>query len=76
MNPGNDPRRNQPADEGRKNDPNLRDDSAAQPGVNTMSSSPSDEDNQEVTQTAADNFREQDLHDEKADADLDDIDED
>jgi hypothetical protein len=76
MNPGNEPRGNQPTEKGPKNDPNVRDDSAAQPGVSTMSSSPSDEDNQKVSQTAADNFREQDLHDEDADADIDDIDED
>jgi hypothetical protein len=71
----NDPGRNRPADEGRQNDPDLRDDSAAQPGVSTMSSSSADDDNQDLTETAADSFREEGRN-ENADADLDDIDKD
>ena len=71
----NDPGRNRPADEGKRNDPNLRDDSASQPGVNTMSNSDYDDDNKDLTETAADSFRGDDL-DENADPDLDDIHED
>jgi hypothetical protein len=50
--------RNNPSDKGRDNDPNIRDESAAQPGVNTMSSARNDEANQHLTRTAADNFDE------------------
>lgn len=50
--------RNNPSDEGRDNDPNIRDESAAQPGVNTMSSAKNDDANQHLTRTAADNFDE------------------
>ena len=64
-----DPGRNRPAEEGKKNDPDLRDQSAAQPGVQTMSSSPGDEANQNLTETARDSFREGDK-DKKADPDL------
>lgn len=53
------PDRNRPADQGRNNDPFTRDDSAQQPGVNTMSNSENDEQfNESVTRTASDNFRE------------------
>jgi hypothetical protein len=61
--------RNQPAEDGRKNDPDLRADSAAQPGVQTMSSSSTDDANQELTETARDSFREED-RDKNADPDL------
>lgn len=44
--------RNQPTEEGRRNDPVIRDDSAIQPGVQTNSGSPYDEDNQQVTRSA------------------------
>jgi len=64
-----DPNRNRPAEEGRKNDPDLRDESAAQPGVQTMSSSTADEANQHLTETARDSFREGD-RDKNADPDL------
>ncbi len=57
MKKDNDPiERNQPAEAGRKNDPDLRDESAAQPGVSTMSSSPTDDANQHLTRTASDTF--------------------
>ncbi|RYZ22203.1 MAG: hypothetical protein EOO16_10085 [Chitinophagaceae bacterium] len=46
-----------PTDEGRRNDPNIRDESAPQPGVNTISSSVYDEDNQRTTKTAGDGFK-------------------
>ncbi|HZF65292.1 MAG TPA: hypothetical protein VEZ55_12430 [Chitinophagaceae bacterium] len=50
----NDPQRNRPADDGRNNDPNLRDESAAQPGVNTMSGSNTDHFNTETTESVSD----------------------
>ncbi|MDB5209087.1 MAG: hypothetical protein JWR72_4162 [Flavisolibacter sp.] len=62
-----DPRRNRPADEGKDNDPNIRDESALQPGVNTISSSENDDVNQHLTRTASDDFREDSEGDEKAD---------
>ncbi len=62
--------RNRPAEKGRKNDPDLRDESAAQPGVQTMSSSKTDEANEHLTKTAADSFREETGND-QADPDLD-----
>ena len=49
--------RNRPAEDGRKHDPDLRDESAAQPGASTISSSPTDDANQHLTQTAGDSFR-------------------
>lgn len=49
--------RNRPAEDGRKNDPDLRDRSDMQPGTSTISSSPTDDANQHLTQTAADDFR-------------------
>jgi len=66
-----DPSRNQPTEKGRKNDPNLRDESAAQPGVSTVSSSEYDDHNKQLTETAADDFREQDDFDPKADRSFD-----
>lgn len=62
-----DPKRNVPADEGRRNDPHKRDEDARQPGVNTLSSSENDEANQHLTRTASDNFQESKPGDEKAD---------
>ena len=58
MDKNKDVERNRPADEGRDNDPNVRDYQGTQPGVSTISSSDSDEANQHPTRTAADNFRE------------------
>jgi hypothetical protein len=69
-----DPRRNQPTEEGRNNDPNLRDESAIQPGINTTSSSDYDDDNEELTKTAADDFREEDDFDANADRSFDEAD--
>jgi hypothetical protein len=63
--------RNRPSEEGRKNDPDLRDESAAQPGASTISSSSTDEDNQHLTKTAGDSFR-GDMPDKKADKKFDD----
>ena len=56
MKENTDPERNRPAEKGEGNDPNLRDSSAAQPGVNTLSSSPSDSANEEVTKTNSGSF--------------------
>lgn len=67
-----DPRRNRPTDEGRRNDPHLRDESAQQPGTNTISSSDTDEENQHLTRTAADDFRTTDTN-ENADLRFDEV---
>ena len=75
MEKSNDPRRNLPAEEGRNNDPNVRDDSAIKPGINTVSDSSSDEDDEQLTETAADNFRE-DKKDKNAQTRFDEIDKD
>lgn len=48
-------KRNQPASEGRRNDPNVRDETAIQPGVNTISRSETDDANQEVTLSGMEN---------------------
>lgn len=44
--------RNRPSEEGRRNDPDIRDDSAIQPGVQTISESKYDDDNQSVSSSA------------------------
>ena len=44
--------RNRPTEEGRRNDPFVRDDSAIQPGVQTNSDSRYDDDNQQVSRSA------------------------
>ena len=66
------PRRNEPAEEGRKNDPDLRDRSGIQPGTNTISKSETDEDNQHLTKTGADDFR-TDKKDPNADPAFDEV---
>jgi hypothetical protein len=66
-------KRNRPADDGRRNDPNIRDESALQPGTNTISSSDTDDVNQHLTRTASDNFR-TGQRDPKADPSFDEID--
>jgi len=58
--------RNRPTEEGRKNDPNLRDEDARQ-GANTMSTSETDSAKENLTRTTSDNFREDSDGDEKAD---------
>ena len=50
-------KRNIPSDEGRRNDPHIRDESAQQPGASTLSSSDFDDENQRTTKTAGDSFR-------------------
>ncbi|MDB5251132.1 MAG: hypothetical protein JWP27_301 [Flaviaesturariibacter sp.] len=49
--------RNTPADLGRGDDPHVRDESAQQPGANTISSSDTDAANQHPTKTAGDGFK-------------------
>jgi hypothetical protein len=46
--------RNRPSEDGRRNDPELRDESAIQPGVQTISPSKTDDANQETTRSAMD----------------------
>jgi hypothetical protein len=72
----NDPGRNRPSSEGESNDPNLRDASAAQPGVSTMSSSDTDNLNQETTQSVSDDPDTSDFDDELDDKDFEDDEED
>ena len=68
----NDPGRNRPSSEGESNDPNLRDASAAQPGVSTISSSDTDYLNQETTQSVSDDPDTSDFDDELDDKDFED----
>ena len=70
----NDPIRNRPSEEGRDNDPNLRDESAAQPGVSTMSTSDTDYGNQETSESVSDYEQTSDFDDD-ADKNFDDEDE-
>lgn len=74
----NDPGRNRPSYEGSNDDPNLRDESAAQPGISTMSSSDTDYENQETTQSVSDDPDTSDFDDddELDDEDFEDDDED
>jgi hypothetical protein len=73
----NDPGRNRPASEGIGNDPNLRDESAAQPGVSTMSDSDTDYLNEETTQSVSDNPGTSDFDDDElSDKDFEDDEED
>ncbi len=76
MKHANEPARNRPTEEGRRNDPFVRDDSAIQPGVQTNSDSDFDEENQDVTLSSMDdsNLTQFDI-DDNADATFDEIDE-
>ena len=69
----NEPGRNRPAEKGGNEDPNIRDQSAIQPGVNTISSSSTDKENKELTKTGAADFRKEDDFDANADAVFDEI---
>lgn len=60
MDKKNDTGRNRPTEKGRDNDPDLRDESAIQPGADTVSSSDTDPANQRLTRTSADSFRTED----------------
>ena len=59
-------------EEGRRDDPNLRDESAKQ-GINTVKKSDHDDDNQALTKTAADDFRTTDDPDTGADPSFDEV---
>jgi hypothetical protein len=63
--------RNRPAEEGRKNDPNIRDRSGIQPGASTISKSDTDEVNEDLTRTTTDNSHPSESSDSYADPDLD-----
>jgi hypothetical protein len=56
MNKSKDPKRNKPSDKGRDHDPETRDDSAVQPGIQTVSKSDYDKANQQLTDTALGNL--------------------
>lgn len=58
--------RNRPTEEGRNNDPNLRDEDARQ-GASTMSTSDTDNANENITRTTSDTFRDTTEEDKKAD---------
>jgi hypothetical protein len=73
--PNNEMDRNRSSDTGRGNDPNLRDDSALQPGISTVSDSQSDDLNDDLTQTAAGDDFTDDLEDDDADATFEEVDE-
>ena len=67
-------RRNEPAEKGENNDSNLRDESALQPGISTVSNSNNDDDNEELTRTATDDFREEKNVDRNSDPTFDEVD--
>jgi hypothetical protein len=61
MNNKSDIKRNRPFESGEKNDPNLRDDTALQPGISTATSSSYKDDNSHLTETASDDFANSDF---------------
>jgi hypothetical protein len=67
-----DPKRNEPAQQGRDNDPDLRDNSAIQPGAGTISSSETDQANESPSRTGGQDPRSSD--DAKEDRTFDDVD--
>jgi hypothetical protein len=69
-----DPRRNEPTEQGRDNDPSRRDDSAFQPGISTVSNSDYDEANEELTKTASEDFREDESSGPSPDRSFDEVD--
>lgn len=76
MDKSTDPVRNLSTEGNGKEDPGkrqLRDETAIQPGVSTISSSDTDEANQELTRTAADDFRQGDDSDRHADPAFDEV---
>ena len=69
--------RNRPTEEGRRNDPDIRDDSAIQPGVQTVSDSNYDDNNQNVTSSGmSDGTLSEFDTDTNADKTFDEVDED
>jgi len=71
----NDPGRNRTSDEGIGNDPGLRDESAAQPGISTVSDSDTDYQNEETISVSNDPDT-SDFDDDLDDEDFDDEDDD
>ncbi len=67
------PHRNEPANKGENNDPNFRDESALQPGIATVSGNTYADDNEELSETAADDFREEKNFDANADPVFDEV---
>jgi hypothetical protein len=65
--------RNIPSEDGRRNDPDLRDESAIQPGVQTISSAPNDDANQHLTKTATGHFDEDTEFGKNADKAFDEV---
>jgi hypothetical protein len=59
-------KRNKPADKGQGHDPEIRDNTGQQPGISTISSSETDENNERLTNTAKEGFNEG-LQDNRAD---------
>ena len=70
----NDPGRNRTSDEGVGNDPALRDESAAQPGISTVSDSDTDYQNEE-TMSVSNDPDTSDFDDDLDDEDFEDVDE-
>lgn len=68
----NGPKRVLPAERGERNDPNRREESAQQPGVSTMSTDKNIDSNEDLTETASENFREESFG-EDADPGFDEI---
>ena len=62
-----DPKRDRPAEKGRGNDPNLRDEDARQQNLNTISSNDNDNTDQHLTRTTSDSYRDDKPGDKKAD---------
>lgn len=76
MHSENDPKRNRPSGEGQDNDPNIRDETATQPGVSTISPSNNDSANQHPTRSALDGAESTEFDtDDNADATFDDMNE-
>jgi hypothetical protein len=72
MKESTDPKRNRPAEDGRNNDPDLRDDSGIEPGASTISSSGSDPADEAPSRTGGADPRSSD--DAKEDRTFDDVD--
>ena len=69
-----DPKRNKAAEDGNNDDPQLRDDSMIQPGVNTVSSGKNDDADEQLTQTSADDYKTDDQDEAKPDRTFDQVD--
>ena len=72
MKENTDPIRNRPSEDRKDNDPNIRDESALRPGINTISSSETDDVDNHLTKTASDSFRTE-VKDPKADKKFDEV---